>query len=299
MAILQKRSAISRMILIAGASGRIGRRTAELLTSSGHSVRLMTRDPNRAPELVGAEVVRGDFADPATLDFAFRGIATALIISGSGQPGARALTHRNAFEAAARAHVEHVIYLSLQGSSPESKYPYSRDHYQSEQFLAATDLPHTILRDAFYMDMFLELFDAEGVIRGPAGEGRGAFVSREDVALCAAAALIAKPGGTADVTGPEALTVAQVAARLSAIENRPLRFENESEVAARERLRKASTPPEKIDLSIGWFEAIAAGELKHPSNTVLSLAGKKPMSLEEYFSAFPALIRGAGSEKDS
>ena len=88
--------------------------------------------------------------------------------------------------------------------------------------------------------MFLDLFDSQGVICGPAGEGRGAFISRENAARSAAAALLATPGGTADVTGPESLTVAQIAARLSAIASRSFRFENESVAVACARLRKES-----------------------------------------------------------
>ncbi|MDQ2950496.1 MAG: NAD(P)H-binding protein [Acidobacteriota bacterium] len=278
------------MLLITGASGRIGHRVAELVSSAGHRTRLMTRNPQGVPKLTGAEWIRGDFTEPATLEAAFSGIAAALVISGSGEPGARAIAHRNAFEAATRADVRHIIYLSLQGSSPNSKYPYSRDHYESELFLAATGLSHTILRNAFYMDMFLDLFDPQGVIRGPAGDGRGAFVSREDAAQSAAAALIATSGGTHDVTGPEAVTVTQVAARLSAIAKRSFRFENESVTVARARLQKESTHAGQVDLSVGWFEAIGAGELEHPSNTVMQLTGRKPLNFEEYFRVFPDLL---------
>ena len=207
----------SSMLLITGASGRIGHRVAELVSSAGHRTRLMTRNPQGVPKIPRAEWIRGDFTEPATLEAAFSGITAALVISGSGEPSARAIAHRNAFETAARAGVRHIIYLSLQGSSPTSKYPYSRDHYESELFLAATGLSHTILRNAFYIDMFLDLFDSQGVIRGPAGDGRGAFVSREDAAQSAAAALIATSGGTHDVTRPEAVAVTQVAARLSGL----------------------------------------------------------------------------------
>src|ERR1700691_2825065 len=136
------------MVLITGASGRIARRTAELLASNGRALRLMTRTPQRVPELARAEVVYGDFAEPASLDRAFAGVATALVVSGSAEPGKRALLHRSGVVAAARAHVQHLVYLSLQGSSPESTYPYSRDHALSEQYIAATRLPFTVLRNA-------------------------------------------------------------------------------------------------------------------------------------------------------
>ncbi|HEX3876366.1 MAG TPA: SDR family oxidoreductase [Bryobacteraceae bacterium] len=281
---------MSGLILITGASGRIGGRVAELLARDGQRLRLMTRGGERAPKLPGAETVRGDFAEPATLETAFAGASAALVVSVSGKPGERARVHRNAFEAAARARVGHVVYLSMIGAAEDSKYPYSRDHYQSEQYLFATGLPCTVLRDAFYLDMFLEKFDAAGVIRGPAEQGRGAFVSREDVARCAAAVLQQQPGGIYDVTGPEALSVAEIAGRLSALVGRPLRYENESADAARDRLSKTEPLPWRVDLSAGWFEAIAAGELKRVSDTVLRFTGTAPLTLEAYFQAFPELL---------
>jgi NAD(P)H dehydrogenase (quinone) len=284
------------VILITGASGRVARRTAELLARDGHRLRLMTRNPRRAPKLAGAETLRGDFAEPATLKAAFAGVTAALVVSASGEPGERALLHRNAFQAAAQARVEHVVYLSLQGAAPDSKYPFSRDHALSEQFLFAAGLPCTVLRNAFYLDMFLERFDAEGVIRGPAQQGRGAFVSREDVARNAAAVLRKQPGGIYDVTGPEALSVAEVASRLSALVGRQLRYEDESPAAARIRLIRVEPLAWRVELSIGWFEAIAAGELESTKDTIQRFTGTAPLTLEAYFQAFPDLLRPLRSD---
>jgi uncharacterized protein YbjT (DUF2867 family) len=286
------------VILITGASGRVARRTAELLARDGHILRLMTRSPQRAPELPGAETVRGDFSESATLKDAFEGISAALVVSASGEPGERARLHRNAFEAAARARVGHVVYLSLQGAAANSKYPFSRDHYLSEQYLFATGLPCTVLRNAFYMDMFLEKFDAGGVIRGPARQGCGAFVSREDVAQTAAAALRKQPGGIHDVTGPETLSVAGIARRLSILVDRPLRYVDEAGDVARERLSRLEPLAWRVDLSVGWFEAIAAGELQRTSDTVLRFTGKAPLNLEDYFRAFPELLRALHPGQD-
>jgi NAD(P)H dehydrogenase (quinone) len=279
------------VLLITGASGRVARRVAALLSQKGHKLRLMTRAPQRAPKVEGAEVVRGDFAEPATLDQAFSGVFAALVVSGSGRPGERAKLHRNAFEAAARAGVQHVVYLSLQGASPNSMYPYSRDHFQSEQYLAATGLPHTVLRNAFYLDMFLDKFDDNGVMHGAAGQTHGAFVSREDAARTAAAVLADPPGGTHDVTGAEALSLADVARRLSAITGRQLRYLPESATFARNRLSKQEAASLRVDLSVGWFEAIAAGELEHTSDAVLRFTGEEPLKLEEYFTLFPELLQ--------
>jgi NAD(P)H-binding len=173
------------MILITGASGNIGRRTAELLTEHGHSLRLLVRDPNRAPQLSMSQVVQGDYAQPATLDAAFTEVDAAFIVSGYAKPGERALLHKNAIDAAVHAQVKHLVYLSFQGASLKSKFPMSRDHYQTEQFLQESGIPFTVLRDNFYFDLIPEMFNAEGVMRGPAGNGAVAWVAREDVSRVA------------------------------------------------------------------------------------------------------------------
>ena len=278
------------VILITGASGRIGRRVAALLASEDHQLRLMTRTPEGAPSLPGAETIYGDFNKPATLIAAFEGATKALIISASGKPGERALLHKNAFQAAVQARVQHVVYLSLLGAGQQSKYPFSRDHYVSEQYLLATDVPSTILRNAFYIDMFLEKFDVDGIVRGPAGVGKGAFVSREDVARTAASALLAEASGILEVTGAESVTVAEVASRFSALTHRVLQYENEPPDLMRKRLSEGELDNSVVDLSVGWFEAIAVGELDHVSDTVLRLTGRQPLSLEDYFRLFPDLL---------
>jgi NAD(P)H dehydrogenase (quinone) len=279
------------MILITGASGRVARRSAELLACGKRALRLMTRTPYSAPRPDRAEVVYGDFAVPSSLANAFAGVTTALIVSGFAPPGERARLHRNAFEAAAHAHVQHVVYLSLQGASPDSKYPFSRDHALSEQYLAATRVPFTVLRNAFYLDMFLEMFDAAGVIRGPSKQGRGAFVSREDCARVASAVLTAPPGGTYEVTGPEALSLTDVARRLSVIVGRDLRYEDESVENGREWRSRLGAPAWRVELSLGWHGAIAAGELERTSDAVLRFTGNRPLDIETYFPAFPDLLR--------
>jgi NAD(P)H dehydrogenase (quinone) len=276
------------MILITGASGRVARRTAALL--AGRPLRLMSRDPQRAPKLEGAEVVRGDFNEPKSLDAAFAEIATAFVVSGQAPPGERALLHRNAFEAAARAGVQHVVYLSLKGSGPDSLYPYCRDHYASEQFLAQTGVEHTVLRVAFYLDMFPGKFDRQGIIRGPGGDGRGAFISRTDTAEAAAAAVANPPGGILDLTGPELLGVADVALRLSAVAGKALHYRPEPAGETRRRLSQTGALQLAQDLEAGWFQAIAAGEQAPVSGDFRRLTGKPPQTLEAYLAAFPELL---------
>jgi uncharacterized protein YbjT (DUF2867 family) len=139
--------------------------------------------------------------------------------------------------------------------------------------------------------MFLDKFDSQGVVRGNAQQGCGAFVSREDVARTAAAVLRNPPSGIYDVTGPEALSVADIARQLSTLVGRQLRYEEESIDTARARLSKLEPLAWRVDLSVGWFEAIAAGELQRTSDAILRFTGTVPLTLEDYFRVFPELLR--------
>src|SRR5260370_14542813 len=123
------------MILITGATGNIGRRVAELLSKRGETLRLMGRRVESMPDLAQSERVIGDYANPASLDKAFEGVNRAFIVSGYAEPDRRPELHWNAFQAASRAGVRHLVYLSFLGASPQSKFPMSRDHYLSEQYL--------------------------------------------------------------------------------------------------------------------------------------------------------------------
>ena len=93
------------------------------------------------------------------------------------------------------------------------------------------------------------------------------------------------------VTGPEALSVAEIARRLSTLVGRQLRYEDEPADAARERLGRLESLAWRVDLSVGWFEAIGVGELERTSDTILRFTGTAPLTLEGYFRAFPELPR--------
>lgn len=280
------------MILVTGASGRVGGRVAELLAERDYDLRLMTRTPAAVSEPDLGTVVQADYAEPARLDAAFDGVSVAFLVSGYAEPGTRAQLHKNAIDAAARAGVQHLVYLSFQGAASDSHFPMSRDHYQTEQFLEESGVAYTALRDNLYLDLIPELFGPDGVVRGPAGDGAVAWVSREDVAQTVAAALAnpAAHAGTYDVTGPEALSLAETASRLSSLLGRSLRYENESVEEGRAWRRQLDVPEWEVETWLGSYQAIAAGELADTSDTVERFTGQPSARLDDYFSEHPELL---------
>ncbi|QHC57892.1 SDR family oxidoreductase [Rathayibacter sp. VKM Ac-2760] len=270
-------------IAVTGATGAVGGRVARLLADAGLPLRLLARDPSRALELPGAEVVRSSFTDPGD---ALDGVRLLLLVS-AAENEHRLAEHRSMVAAAAAAGVEHVVYTSFAGASPTATFTLARDHAATEEAIRATDMGWTFLRDNLYLDFVPAMLGDDGAIRGPAGTGRAAIVAREDVARAAAAILRAPEehrGATYELTGPEALTFDEIAATLTAA-GRPAVFVNETLEEARASRRRWNAPDWQLDAWISTYTAVAAGELQHVSGDVERLTGRTPLSLAQFLAA--------------
>src|ERR671911_2411612 len=159
-------------IALTGATGGIGGRVARLLEAAGVAPRLVVRDPTRAPQIAGADVTTGEYADGEAMRRALDGAGTLLLVS-AGEAADRVVQHRTAVDAAVAAGVKCIVYISFLGASPACTFTFGRDHFHTEQHIAATGIRHTFLRDSFYQDL-LPAFVGDGdAIRAPAGDGRG------------------------------------------------------------------------------------------------------------------------------
>lgn len=267
-------------IAITGATGAIGGAVARHLADQGHDIRLVVRDADRAPRLPGAAIAVATYEDPASLRVAFDGAHALLFVSGE-ESRTRVEAHRNVAEAAAANGVEHVVYTSFQGASAESTFLLARDHAATESILAEVGLTTTSLRNGLYADILIHLADDDGVIRGPAGEGRVAAVARRDVADVAATALVdrALAGQTLTLTGPEALTLTEVAATLSRVTGRSVRYVPETLAAGRRWRAAGGAPDWLVEAWLSTYTAIAAGELAEVSGDVEAVLGRPPTDL--------------------
>jgi NAD(P)H dehydrogenase (quinone) len=279
------------LILVTGATGKIGVSIAEHLVRLGKQLRLLVRDSKKLSDFPEAEKITGDYERVDSLDRAFQGVSSAFIVSGYAEPGQRAKLHRNAFQAAQRAGIRYLIYLSVLGASPDSRFPMSRDHYVSEQFLKETGVPHTILRDSFYSELAMQMFNEEGVMKGPGGQGKVSWVGREEIAEAAAKLLASdKPLlGTFPMTGPSALSLSATAALLGSLKHRRLRYEDEPVDTAKEWRSKLGVPAWEVNTWVGSYEAIAAGEFEAVDPALASILGRPASDLQTYIAARPAL----------
>jgi NAD(P)H dehydrogenase (quinone) len=280
------------IIAVTGVTGGLGGRVARRLAKRGATQRLVVRDPARAPELAGAEVATGSYDDAEGLRRAFDGTRTLLMVSASEAPDRERL-HANVVDAAVAAGVERIVYTSFFGAAPDCTFTFGRDHWHAEEHIKASGLGHTFLRDNLYIDFLPLMAGPDGVIRGPAGDGRVAAVARDDIADVAVAALLGggHEGRSYDLTGPEALTLAEAAEELSRAVGRPIRYQAETLEEAYASRASYGAPGWEVDGWVTTYVAIANGDLEQVSGDVAAVAGHPPMRLAEFLRSNPASYR--------
>jgi uncharacterized protein YbjT (DUF2867 family) len=272
-----------RPIGITGATGAIGGMVAASLAEAGYNQRLIVRSLDRAPELPNAIAFAASYDDHAALVTGLTGVDTVLMVSAAEAPR-RVDSHFAFIDACVAAGVKHIVYTSFLGASATATFTLARDHYATEQHLVASGISHTILRDALYLDFMEMLVGDDGVIRGPAGDGRVAAVSRLDVARVAEAVLKSPAdhvGATYDLTGPESLTMSEIAAIISTTRGRAVSFHNESLPEAYESRKRWGADAWQNDAWVSTYTAIAAGEMDVASDAVARITGTAPLSLAE------------------
>jgi NAD(P)H dehydrogenase (quinone) len=185
--------------------------------------------------------------------------------------------------------VGRIVYLSFLRCAADSTFTFARDHFQTEEHIRASGLPWTFLRDSIYVDYIPLFVGDDGVIRGPADDGRVAAVARDDVADVAAEVLTGEghENQAYDLTGPEAFTLAEAAAELSRVAGRQVRFQDETLEEARASRAASGAPDWMIEGWVTTYAAIATGELDVVSDDVERLTGHPPRSLAAFLRENP------------
>jgi NAD(P)H dehydrogenase (quinone) len=280
-------------ILVTGAAGQLGRRAVELLRErAAGPIVAATRDPAQLAELKDIELRRADFDDADSLALAFAGVERVLLIS-TDAIGRRVEQHTRALQAMAQAGVKHVVYTSLP-NAPTSSVSIAPEHAATEAALIGSGMGYTILRNNLYMDLLLFTLPnalREGRLVDARADGKAAFVSREDCARAAASALAS--GDTnriLDVTGPEALTSAQLVSIASEVTGRPLAHMAVSPEELAQALLAHGLPPAHAELYKTFDVSIAKGELAAVSDSVQQLSGRAPTTLRDYLRSVRAAL---------
>ncbi|AXE80123.1 NAD(P)-dependent oxidoreductase [Streptomyces atratus] len=287
------------IVAVTGASGAVGGRVAQRLVRAGVPVRLLGRDPSRLPELPGAVAAPpAPYGDGEAMRHALAGAHTLFLVSAHESPD-RVRQHTTAVDAAVAVGVERIVYVSFLGAAPDATFTFARDHWHTEAHIRAADVRYTFLRDSLYLAGLPAMTGADGVLRGPGGDGRVSAVAHEDIADAAAAVLPADTestdtrhdGLTYDLTGPEAFTLAEAAEEMSRVTGRTIIYVPETREEA--YASRAQYGAEDWEVA-GWvtsYEAIATGEMSTVSDAVPNLTGHPAMSLVTYLREHPDSYR--------
>ncbi|HWT91678.1 MAG TPA: NAD(P)H-binding protein [Solirubrobacteraceae bacterium] len=286
-------------LIVTGASGALGRRAAELLLDrvDPASVVLVTRSPDKLSDLAarGAQVRAGDFDDGASLETAFAGGERLLLIS-TDRIGARIPQHRAAVEAAKAAGVGFIAYTSVLNPVPENPAGVVPDHAATEAMLRESGLRWAFLRNGVYGEWAAAgaASAAEaGELRTNEGDGRVAYVSREDCAA-AAAAVLAGPGyedEVLDVTGPEALSAGDRAALFAEVTGAPVAVVELSDEERIADLVDAGMSPTAAERTASYGRAIREGAFDGVSDVVERTTGRAPRTLRAILDAARAQVQ--------
>jgi NAD(P)H dehydrogenase (quinone) len=240
----------------------------------------LARRPHAVPAADGLTVRRADYDDPASLRKALAEVDTLVFISSDGVAETMLRHHEHVVDAVVAVGVAHVIYTSILDTAPDSRFYYSPGHQETEARLAASGLRHCFARTSIFADFFVETWlepaRASGSLAVNAGEGRMSLVTRADTAAALAAAAIARREGVLDITGPEALTGAEIAAIAG------LAYEALDEAEYRRRLAAEGNPDWLIDAFASMFRSVVEGRFATVSPDVAALAGRPAQTFGEF-----------------
>jgi len=278
------------MILVIGGRSKVGAALIGELLGRGEQVRALVRagEPGGHRE-TAAEVVTGDLADEGSLVTAMAGVEKVFLLS-SPHPDAVGW-HRNAIDAARRTQVQLLVRSSILGADRESPAEFISAHTTCDRYLEDSGLPYVIVRPNLFLQNIPEstipAIDASGTFYADAGEARISMVDTRDVAAVAALALT-EPGYAGahfDVTGPEALSYTDVAAKLTSVLGRRISYVGASDDAVRQALLGAGLTTWFAGALVGLYQDYrrsgTGGYAAQVTETVQRLTGRPARSLDD------------------
>jgi NAD(P)H dehydrogenase (quinone) len=275
-------------LAVSGASGHLGRRVIELLLDGGakHVVAL-TRSPDKLADLAsrGVEVRAASFDHPSGLAKAFAGVERLLLVS-TDSLETRTAQQIAAVDAARAAGVGHLLYTSVTSPYPDPAALVPDSHFWTEVRIAASGADFSILRNNMYTDYLIpgaQHAIATGTLFHAAGAGRRAFVTREDCAAAAAAALLGAKGKRIyDISGPAALSGDELAAFYAKLAGKPVSAQAVPAEGLMAGLAAAGVPGEMADVLARFDTDTAKGYLGIVTGDIAVLTGRPPQSVEDF-----------------
>jgi len=277
------------LILVIGGRSKIGAALTGELLGRGQQVRALVRASEPTGSLpAAAQIVTGDLADEGSLVTAMEGIEKVFLLSSPHPDAIR--WHRNAIDAARRTDVKLLVRSSIIGAGQESAAEFISAHTSCDRYLEDSGLPHVIVRPNLFLQNIPEStipsIDASGTFYVDAGQARISMVDTRDVAAVAALALT-EPGHAGahyDVTGPEALSYTDVAARLTIAMGRQITYVDAPDDAVRQGLLGVGLNEWLVNALVGLYQDYRRsgtdGYAAQVTDTVERLTGRPARSLD-------------------
>jgi len=275
----------SPRILVTGATGNVGSEIVKYLSGKGIPFRAMVRSLEKAPKLPGVTFFEGDFNNKISLENALAGVEKAFLLTNSSEFAEE--QQLRFVDAALKAGVQHIVKLSQWAADVASPVRFLRYHAVVEQAIRDSGIAFTFLRPNLFMQGLLGFkgtIVGQGQFFGAIGEAKVSLVDVRDIAAAAGEALI-HPGHENkiyDLTGPEALSHAQLAEKLSTALGRSVRFADVPPAALRDMLLYVGFPEWQAEGLIEDYAHYHRGEASEVSLGVTDATGLKPRSFEEF-----------------
>ncbi len=281
-------------LLVTGASGHFGRAAVAHLLDTLEVPAERIIATSRRPESLAGLAARGvtvrtaDFDDAASLPAAFADAERVLLVSTDAldRPGRRLAQHRAAVDAAVAAGISHLVYTSA--PEPEgAPLLIAPDHWGTEQYLAASPLAWTVLRNHWYFEnLYLSLSGvlASGKWYSAAGDGGIAHIARDDLALAAATVLAAPPAGnrTLTLSGAEAFTTAQIVERVAAVAGKPIELVQVPVQGLIDGMVAHGLPEPLAAIFASFDSNTAAGRVATVTDDFRRLIGRDPLPYRDW-----------------
>jgi len=282
------------VLLVTGATGKIGREVVRQLSGAGVPARALVRDRQKAAfPLPGIELVVGDFRKPRTLDAALEGVDRVFLLSPADP--LQVEMQGNVIEAAKRAGVQLIVKISV-GGGPDASTQIGRWHWATEKQLEASRIPFTLLRPNLFMQdtlAFAPSIAATGAFRLPMDDGRVSVIDTRDIAAVAVCALTL-PGHARkiyDLTGPEAISFETMAQEISQATGSKVAYVDVSPEQAREEMLRSGLLPWLADDMLVLFRSYREGYGAAVSGAVSEVTRREARTFRQFAKDHARLFR--------
>ena len=278
------------MILLVGATGKVGSKVAARLAAHGTRARALVRDPDAARATLdgAADLIRGDLANVASIAAALEGVEVAYLAN--GQTDRQVELETNFLAAAEAAGLPRLVKVTAPHARPDGPHVFGRWQSQIEARVTESGIPTTLLRPNMYMANLLGSAGGirDGKLYSTAADGALAWVDPADIADVAVAAIgdPAHAGKTYEVTGPEVIGYDDLAERFSRVLGRPVEHVRIDDDTFRLALTEAGLPAWTVDAFVEMYaRGVRGGHFEQTSDDVERVLGRPPRSIDEWIEA--------------